>query len=388
MQIVMGLVTLAFCVLSLAQTFKLFPDVEEGSLRNRSIISEMAAIQAASAVNHSDVDEFHDFLEILVRRYEDVRSAGLRKADGSLVTQTALHERNWDPAKAAANTPSQIRIPILSNQKSWGELEICFKPLDEPATWLGWFAIPMVRAATFLLAAFFLLFWIYLSRMLRMLDPSSAVPDRMQLLLDTMVEGMVILDTHDNIVMANESFAAAAFTTVNRLIGQKLSALPWQTGDENAPPETLPWRVARQSQLQQRRVQLRLKIGMRHVRSLAINVSPILGPRGALCGILVTFDDQTVIEVENLQMAQVVTKIGVASDGLHQLQRNYHQTADQQQRLALDAMIQTIDEVTQLCNSAFGESSALHGSDKSQNTDGVISPSTQYRSQGHAPSCT
>src|SRR5438876_1212199 len=82
---------------------------------------------------------------------------------------------------------------------------IAFAPMPQYATWRDWWSQTETRLKLFILAGSFVLFWFYLSRMLTMLDPSSVIPGRMQLLMDTLVEGMVILDENERIVMANQS---------------------------------------------------------------------------------------------------------------------------------------------------------------------------------------
>src|SRR5262249_45431358 len=150
------------------------------------------------------------------------------------------------------------------------------------------------------------LFWIYLSRILMTLDPSNAIPDHMQRMIDTLVEGMVVIDEQDRIVMANEAFANSAFSPVERLIGRELSSLPWLSHDSDAVPDPLPWKAAAQSNLPQRDIALRLQIGARRARCVNINASPILDPGGINRGVLITFADQTVVDADNAQLAEFV----------------------------------------------------------------------------------
>jgi PAS domain-containing protein len=353
MQIVIGLVVLTSCVLLVAKAIKLIPDADETSLRGRIMLAEMASSQAASAVARQDSSAaLGSVLDALVHRYDDILSARLRRRDGTIVAETADHAKYWSVAQPHVNTPTQMQIVLYQNQKPWGQFEICFRGFPQQSTWAAWWSTPMVQLMAFVIAAVFLLFWIYLSRALTMLDPSGVVPQRMQLLMDTLVEGMVVLDDQDRIVMANRSFASTAFVPVERLIGRKLSSLPWLAPEGDGAPDIYPWKASGQSDLQQRGVPIRLGIGPRHARRLNVNASPILGPEGALRGVLVTFDDQTVIETDNLQLGRFLTRFSDASQEIRLLYEQVQSNVDSGQTAKLNELTQAVSELTQLCQAA------------------------------------
>ena len=352
MQIVMGLVLLTGCVLQFAKVNQLLPSDEELSLRHRTTVAEMASMEAASVVSHQDYAAARDILNSMVRRYDDVLSAGLRRRDGAILAQTASHEKYWIGVRPSVNTPTRIHVVLYENQNPWGELEIAFAPLPDSADWAAWWSSPTVQLTAFILASVFLLFWLFLCRMLRVLDPSAAVPEHMQLLMDTLVEGMVVLDERERIVMANQSFASTSFSPIERLLGKTLSSLPWLANEGDGAPELYPWKTAGQSDLPQRSVPMRLQIGTRHFRRLTVNASPILDHEGAHLGVIVTFDDQTVVETENIQMAQFVTTFNKAGDDIRYLIEEVRSHADQGQLSRLDNLSRVAVDLAQLCQSA------------------------------------
>lgn len=307
-QIVIGLVLLTASVMLFAEVLRLFPHEHDALLKERFVISEMAALQAAHSISYQDYTVTREILAEIVDRYSDVLSVSMRRLDGTVIIQTPGHVTHWSAAANYESTPTHVKVPLSDHGKPWGQLQICFKPLPQAELLIDWLSKPGVRLTTFVLASVSLLFSIYMSRMLKMLDPSAAIPHRLQLLFDTLVEGIVILDERDQIVMANQSFAQTAFSSMERLIGTQLSTLPWQMAEGDISPEAYPWKAVRQNSLHQRGIPMKLQIGTRHTRVLNVNASPILGPDGRHRGVIVTFNDQTVIAADNLQLAQFVSR--------------------------------------------------------------------------------
>jgi PAS domain-containing protein len=348
-RIVMGLVLLTTCVLLTAKVIRLFPDEREALLRERTLLSEISSLQAASAITHRDYPAIRDFLQLIVWRNDDVLSAGLRKQDGTLLIETPGHERHWAGALPDVSTPTHVHVLLFEKQKPWGQLEIRFMQPPRRPILAEWLCMPPVKLTVFILAGVFLLFWLYLSRMLLMLDPSEVIPRRLQVLMDALVEGVAVVDGQDRIVMANQSFANTAFSPVERLIGRELSSLPWLALDGDQAPENYPWKAAGQTDLQQRGVSIRLQIGTRHARRLNVNASPIFGSDGTRRGVLVTFDDQTIIEADNLELANFVGRFG---DEISRLREQLQSGVDHGHLEMLEGLARTAGHLAQLCESA------------------------------------
>ena len=65
----------------------------------------------------------------------------------------------------------------------------------------------------------------------------------MQEALDTLAGGLLILDTKEQIVLANKTIARALRTTPEQLQGQPVGKLPWmiQSETEDESENILPW---------------------------------------------------------------------------------------------------------------------------------------------------
>jgi PAS domain S-box-containing protein len=352
MQIVLGLVMLLACVLQFARVLQLVSGEDAALVRVRIVLAEMASSRVAAQIAGSDYPGARTFLQWFVQAHEEIRSAALRRLDGTIAMETPGHDRYWIASPGDESTPMYLHVALYENKVPWGRLEIAFRPLHEQQSFLASLENKNQRAAFFVLGASFLLFWFFLARMLKTLDPSGAVPDRMQSMMDTLVEGMVILDNDDQIVMANQAFARLTYMPVDRLIGRALTTLPWLAADRPNNPEVYPWKAVQESNLPQRGVQLRLQVGSRHERRLKINASPIVDPNGTRRGVLVTFDDQTSVESENLELARFVAKFSQAGEEIAQARRESKSEGNAAQLARLEELAEAAKELAATCQVA------------------------------------
>ena len=78
--------------------------------------------------------------------------------------------------------------------------------------------------------------------------PGSDQDARLQSALDTLTEGLLVIDRRQNIVLANEAFARLLGSTPDKLLGQQASKLAWLGADGNPLPAALsPWSRALQT---------------------------------------------------------------------------------------------------------------------------------------------
>ncbi len=129
-------------------------------------------------------------------------------------------------------------VPLQLDQKPWGSVELCFAPLNGA----GVFALAagsLLPLALFVMTAGFLCTYLYLRGVLRHADAGSAkvIPQRIRDTLNTVAEGILVLDRDQRIALANEAFAQTVGQTTDALQGQKASSLPWTP----CAPSRYPW---------------------------------------------------------------------------------------------------------------------------------------------------
>ena len=62
----------------------------------------------------------------------------------------------------------------------------------------------------------------------------------MRAALDTLAEGLVVLDKRDRIVLANRAFADTFDRRAEDLVGQSVSDFPWQAQQSDASLQEYP----------------------------------------------------------------------------------------------------------------------------------------------------
>jgi PAS domain S-box-containing protein len=195
-----------------------------------------------------------------------------------------------------------MQVPIWNEQRRWGQLEMRFRPIVAPG-WRGVLEFPGFALAVFLSLVCLVAFDLYLGRVLRHLDPARAIPGRVRAALDTLTEGLLVLDTSHHVVLANQSIADLLGRTPEALIGQDARALAWLGAGTAAPAsDALPWRLALERGVVERNATIRLQPAQGGPRTFLVNASPVLGAGAKPGGVLVSLEDITELEKKEVEL--------------------------------------------------------------------------------------
>lgn len=278
------------------------PQEETLAQRHRAELCENIAMQSSILAQVEAWGVLTSALNLQVQRQRDLVSIGVRNQRGQLVAASKEHSRYWEVA--GANPPKQhlmrYEIPVFAKKQVWGNVEICWRPL--PGT-SGSFAANLLyslRLPLFLFAASFIMFFIYLGIMLNQLDPSRTVPTRVRAALDSLTEGLLVLDVRGRIVLANQSFAKVVGVSPEKLMGLRPEKrFTWQCIDGRSIQE-FPWVAAATSGEAVNDMTMALLISQGRDqetrRIFRVNCAPVLGQSTKLNGTLVSFDDVTELE--------------------------------------------------------------------------------------------
>jgi PAS domain S-box-containing protein len=303
-RIALGQVGLLASVLLGASFFGLIPDQRTSIREGRAALAEAIAANSSAMLTEKDARRLENNLRFIVERNDDLLSAGLRREHGQLIATVGPHREGWRRLESDLSTDSQVKVPIWAGQSQWGFVELRFRPLIVEG-WLGYLLDPLVLLVGFVGLFSFTAFYFYLGKMLKHLDPSQAIPGRVRSALDTMAEGLLVLDNKEQIVLANRAFGTMLEKTSDELLGIKLSVLPWTDADGDSLLEMdRPWRRALQTGEAEvnQRVRLVLPDGSR--RTFMINCSPVLGSGKSHAGVLVSFDDVTLLEEQEVELVR------------------------------------------------------------------------------------
>ena len=300
-RIAFGLTCLLVSVLLLATLLGIVPDRDRAVIEGRSALCEAIAVNSSVLVTQQDLKRLDAILQTTVRRNHDILSAAVRRDNGKLLIEAGDHQACWDPPPDGRSTDTQVQVPIRAGSEKWGSVEIRFRPVAETATGLT-ILPPRAQMVAFIASACCLLFLFYLKKMLEYLDPSKTVPGHVRSALDTLAEGLLVLDSRERIVLANHAFASIVGKSPEKLLGCAASQLPWITDPESGSETTLPWTTALREKLPQTGDILRLKAGKGEVRTFMVNCSPVLGHKGDYRGVLAGFDDITRLEEKEVEL--------------------------------------------------------------------------------------
>ena len=194
-------------------------------------------------------------------------------------------------------------MPILTKSERWGQLELAFTPTGVPH--LFGMEMPWLYLVLFMFGSCLGAFYIYLGRMLRHLDVSHAVPARVRSALDTLAEGLLVIDKKQNIVLANQAFATLTGATPETLAARQVSELGWLGPDGTPlPKEKSPWAAALREGAVQRNSMLHFTDHAGKLRTFSANCSPVMGPDGKAGGVLISLDDITELESNKAELAK------------------------------------------------------------------------------------
>nr|MDA3807707.1 ATP-binding protein [Thiomicrorhabdus sp.] len=169
-----------------------------------------------------------------------------------------------------------------------------------------WFALlktPMILTVLLIGSLGFIIYYFYLGKVLRQLDPSQAIPGRVRDALDTMADGLLILDRKEQIVLANQAFSGMINKTPASLLGFRAGELPWtDTAGEKLKKSARPWIAALSLGKIQKDKVIRLQLSEDEFRTFRVNCSPVLGEGNKHAGVLISFDDMTELEEKEVEL--------------------------------------------------------------------------------------
>ncbi len=302
-RIAMAMVSVVVSAMLVAKFLGLMPDPESLALERRARTAESLSLCASALVAQGQTAGVEALFQAIVDRDEDLVSVGVRQADGEYVATAGPHATTWTLAVDDRSTSDQMQVPIFQDAETkWGQLEFCFVPLNGSEV-AGFLLSPTTRLMAFVSCVSLVAFVWLLRFVLKHLDPTKAVPRRVRDALDNLAEGLLILDTKENILLANQAFASIVGVDAEKLVGRCASRLRWEQADAGGDVAR-PWVEALRKNTPIANARLRLEDSQGDWHCFNINCSPLLGNRGKYCGVMVTFDDVTYLEEQNEELAK------------------------------------------------------------------------------------
>jgi len=312
-------------ILFLVQQFGVMPDPYRPVLEGRAKLCEFLAVQFSIAAQEDQFEIIQKTAYLSVERNPDILSISVKTAKGKALVETEGHASIWSGMPPDQSVATHLEIPLFRGDETWATVQVCFEPMVFSGIW-GMWSQPVVRLAFILALSGFPIYWLYLKRALRHMDPSKVIPGRVKAILDTLSEGVLVLDEKEQIVLANEAFIERMGVSARELQGRKASEFDWVCSALEEEDMIYPWEQSVQRGENQKSFPLTFQVGADDVRTFMVNSSPIRGTDGKTRGALATFDDVSDIEEKNTKLEKTLSmlkesrgKIKQQNDELKQL---------------------------------------------------------------------
>ena len=293
-----SLTLLTVSLLLVADVLGLIPDTRHAQIESRKMVAESLAIQISNEISNGRVKTIDQILQSVVDRNEIVNSIAVRKNDNELLAEFGGHEQHWSLKTGDKSTATQVLVPLFKGQVRWGNVEIVFFDLDG-----GSGLLPLKNSylgiVLFVSLGGFLVYLLFLKRALRELNPDAVIPDRVSKALDTLSEGLLIVDQKGFIVFANLAFSEKIRMKPDALLGKAISSFSWEGHGQDGDNFERPWVNVLAGEVLPGSVTMKLKNDLDEVFILTVYASPITATEGKIRGVLITFDDITEIEAKN-----------------------------------------------------------------------------------------
>lgn len=277
------------------------PSSQQRHVRQR--VAESLAVQITSLLEVGDTATLSKTIAQMLARDHDLRAIVVRRDDGS----TYLQKGDEAAARERTSTIDDVRVPILSGARTWGEVQLRYAPIAEVSL-RSWVKSPVAHALLLVTLGGFVLSYAYMRRAMHYLNPSASVPERVRKAFDALNEGLVIVDAQARVVLANRAFRQLHPEAEGELNGHLIDSLHWLLAG-SAPGEARPWSrsLSGEGAVQGHPLDLPLPDGP--PTRLLVSTAPIADAKGRVRGCMITFDDVTAVHRANEELRATMNEL-------------------------------------------------------------------------------
>ncbi|MEZ6095182.1 MAG: GGDEF domain-containing protein [Pirellulaceae bacterium] len=284
---------------------RMTPDPDRALLDSRYRVAELLSLTAGTYAETNRIREFERMMTGYLAHNEDIVSIGLRGRHDSYRFLVGPHAQNWE---LDCQDATQSKIDILANGRHWGTLELRFAEIERPSGLFAYFQFPY-SLVLFVSSLTGLISWLTFTQTFKYLNPSKVVPGRVRNALDSLAEGLVLLDRDYNIVHCNHAFLSMVNRDDEDLVAEPIAQFPWQFG---ALIEA-PWKKCLDNAEPARGVLAELNVEGA-VQKYSVNANAIQDGSGKPRGVLVSFDNVTLLEQKKEDLAKMIDSLRHSRD--------------------------------------------------------------------------
>ncbi|HVK54204.1 MAG TPA: diguanylate cyclase [Burkholderiales bacterium] len=313
-----GLISLVIAlVLTFDSVFDILPNQRKQLIQVRQQVSRAIGNQIIAFLVSGETARLPSVLDRMAEHDPDIRSVAIRRTDGYVVAASREHERYW--VASEVGSLSYVAMPLFVNKSRWGEVELAFNDVTDVSI-EGLFKHPSVLLVLLLSTVGFMAAYLYLRYALQYLDPSQAVPERVRRAFDTLTEAVLILDTHNRIMLANAGLQQLYPDAGNRLDGKPITKLGWlmesMSGEEVS--NGYPWDIAVRTNQTVLGKRLKIALPDGSSRELLMNCSAIIDGGSVARGCLISFDDVTELSETNAKLEGALNELQLSQEKIQE----------------------------------------------------------------------
>lgn len=266
----------------------LVPNLPASELEGRRKFAEAFAVTFVPLATRANQQQLEETLQQVRSRNPQLTSIAVRRDNGELMLTCGSHPQKQTQLLASPDTSINV-VPLTAEGSNWGQLEMIWQA---PATAIPGLPIrPDIALTLFIAGGAAFGFTIFLRRVLSQLSPDKVVPGRVREALDSLAEGLLVLDSHLKIVLANQSFSDVVELTPADIVGKHVSHFSFQSvSDDAATP--FPWVVTAGSGEPQKSTLLTLQCASES-RTFSVSTVPVKDDKGENRGVVASFEDVT-----------------------------------------------------------------------------------------------
>jgi len=298
---------LAVSLLLIFDLMGFMPNTSKAELEYRTHIAQSAAVQVSLEIGERDTSKILSIIESIQQRDDRVESVAVKRVDGSTLYSAGNHAFHWTLPNSQKSTMDNIRVALFSPKGSWGSVEIAYKPHALSASlFKGGNAV--IYLIMYVAVAGFIGFYFFLKRVMRELDPSQVLPDRVKTALDTLADGLLIVNEAGHIMFSNDAMSKRIGIHSKKLMGKECNSLDWEIfgSDEH---EGYPWESVLSGEMDKCEMPIKLSVGYHQHYQFVTTVTPIRGAGEIIRGALITFNDVTEVEKKRAELEQTLVTL-------------------------------------------------------------------------------
>lgn len=300
-----GLVMLTVSLLLISDFLGLMPDSRGQEVAYRQHIAESSAVQVSLEIGERDPAKLQQILNATVDRNDRVLSVAIRDLDGTVLHSAGAHSDFWTLKPLAESTVDQIRVSLFTPQGEWGYYELAYKELPVSTSMFRG-GSSVLKIVLYVAIAGFIGYFFFLKKVMRELDPDQVLPDRVRSALDSLADGLLIINHEGVIMFCNQALAKRIGINARKLTGKESHFLDWVTSEDGAE---LPWEPVLAGAVQVNEQPLHLRVGHHQTYQFVVNASVIKGEGTDVRGSLITFNDVTELEKKHAELEQSLASL-------------------------------------------------------------------------------